>query len=146
MNSIEFEEYVKAAQELNPLWFDLSIENESVSVMDISNFERTYQISLPEKYKSHILKHGAGCFAFANLYSPAKDSEFSIGENKEQYPLPISFFPISDNGCGDYYGFISSSGVCSDSVYWLGHEDNYKNPIEQYHCLYEFLVRIGLNQ
>jgi hypothetical protein len=146
MNSIEFEEILKTARELNPFWFELGIENESVNAMGIFDFERDYQVSLPEKYKNHMLKYGAGCFAFINLYSPAKESEFSIGKNKEQYLLPSSFFPISDNGCGDYYGFISHSGVCSDSVYWLGHEDNYKNPIEQYQCLYEFLVRIGLNQ
>jgi len=126
MNNIKFNQIIFEAKELNPFWFEDDDENEITTIQEINEIESFRELKYPEQYKYFISKYGAGEFAFTNIYSPKKSGEWSSWVEKEEYNLPHQFIPISDDGCGNYLGFIVLKGVCSESLYWADHEQEYE--------------------
>lgn len=47
-----------------------------LSVREISHFENTVGINLPNKYKEFIASYGGGYFGYANIYSLDENSDF----------------------------------------------------------------------
>ena len=146
MNDTEFNKAILEAQNKNPFWFDGMEENEKVSIDEIENIESSKNITYPDQYKKFISKYGAGEFAFTNVYSPKVHGQWSSWEEKDKYRLPELFIPISDNGCGDYLGFLVTEGECGEALFWADHEQGYKISAEaEYESFYTFVTKQGLN-
>jgi hypothetical protein len=103
-------------------------------------------VSFPEQYKRFVTKYGVGEFAFTNVCPPLLKGEWSLWEQKSQYVLPDNSIPISDNGCGDYLGFIMRGGKCSGTFYWADHEKDYSMEKSKHSNFYDFISREGLNK
>ena len=146
MNDIEFKKIIDDAKASKPVWFELSQENDRTSLKEIGEIECNIGIEYPEEYRMFISEYGAGVFAFTNVYSPKREGEWSSWVEKEKCSLPKEFIPISDNGCGDYIGFVVNDGKCSEGLYFSDHDENYKLDKEmKYESFYEFVIKSGLN-
>ena len=141
----DFDKIIDETKQAHPFWFELSEKNERIPYGDISQVEELKCLIFPEQYKRFISKYGVGEFAFTNVYSPLIIGDWSLWESKESYSLPNEFIPISDNGAGDYLGFVAQNGKCSEELYWADHEQGYSMDISEYKCFYDFIVKVGLN-
>jgi hypothetical protein len=145
MDHITFDKIVGLAQKKSPLWFELSKDNRLLTTSEIEKIENNKNIIFDDQYKRFITKYGVGLFAFAEVYSPLLNGALSLWEEKSKYSLPANFIPISDNGCGDYLGFIINDGRCSVQLYWADHENNYSIEKVAYNSFYDFIIQKGLN-
>jgi hypothetical protein len=59
--------------------------------------------------------------------------------------LPAEFVPVSDNGCGDFYGFLVSNGGCESRVVFADHEAGYALEATDLADLYEYIERYGFH-
>jgi hypothetical protein len=144
MNRENFENLVSKAKQSNPTWFEMSDENHIIDFDKMSELESEYSVTFPESLKHFLSVYGSGYFAFTSILSPFPDNENSLWDQIKVYSLPSDFIPISENGCGDYYGFKVTDGVCSEEVYFLDHESEYKVGSIEYSSFYEFVVSTGL--
>ncbi len=88
---------------------------------------------------------GAGEVGFTSLFS-VRPGYFNIATQRDAAPtLSANFVPISDNGCGDFYGFVVNAGECSSAVYFAEHDSEYKLFPTEFTDLYEYLVRYAFN-
>lgn len=146
MDDAEFSQIIAKAMEDHPFWFEGSDGNEKVSSEEMEMIEASRAITYPEQYKNFIMKYGAGEFAFTNIYSPKAHGEWSSWVDKVKYNLPEQFIPVSDNGCGDYLGFIVSNGMCGEALFWCDHEQDYEiSKNAEYANFYCFVVKQGLS-
>ena len=145
MNNQEFDKIIAEAKLNHPYWFELSEENERISANDVARVEEIKSLIFPVQYKRFATKYGVGEFAFTYVYSPLLTGGWSLWEPKESYSLPNEFIPISDNGGGDYLGFIVQNGQCPNELYWADHEQSYSIEISEYKCFYDFIVKVGLD-
>lgn len=143
MNREEFESQVCKAKQSNPLWFELTEENQLIELDKVLEIESEHSVIFPESFRHFISTYGSGYFAFTSILSPLADGEDSLWIQKSLYSLPSDYVPISENGCGDYYGFKVTDGVCSEEVYFLDHESGYQSSSIEYSCFYEFLLKTG---
>lgn len=112
----------------------------------MADFEKTHRIRLPEKYKQLLRTYGGGLFGFSVLFSLDPAGRYSLEEeNRFQGALgPGKYLYVSDNGCGDLYGFrIDAAGQCSDRLFFYDHEVDEVSETE-YADLLEYLVENGI--
>ncbi len=145
---MEFEEFrkrVETKKRTDPHLFCL--ENDTIAGLEqIAAFEETHRIRLPEKYKLFLSTYGGGYFGYANIYSLDPKGVFPVtNENRFQFPLtPGKCLYVSDNGCGDLYGFrIDPKGRCSERLFYRDHEDGAIYETE-YTDTFEYLVAVGI--
>jgi len=50
------------------------IQNQLVTEQEIQDFEREYNLTLPNDYKAHLLKYNGGVVTNSNLYFEEYDS------------------------------------------------------------------------
>jgi hypothetical protein len=125
--------------------FALSLPEPPNSLEQISSFERSHRFRLPEQYRHVATTFGTGSMGFANLFS-VMPGEHGIDEQRATAPeLPVHFVPVSDNGCGDFYGFIVHNGSCLPTVYFADHESGYALTKTEFADLFEYLVRYAFN-
>jgi hypothetical protein len=112
----------------------------------LRTIESSRDVVLPREFKRFLATHGAGSFAFADIYSPDESSDWSLWTEYDFMPdLRGKFLPFANNGCGDYYGFAIVDGVCADAVSWADHETNYSIIPSNYSDFNEFLALVALN-
>lgn len=125
-----------------PLLFELD-HDEIPQMEEIFEFQKQYQVELPEKYIQFLLNYGGGYFGYANIYSLDKNSYFCLCNQNEKNLGP--FLYVADNECGDYYAFPVENGKCKDAVVLLEH-DNHEICTTEFSDILEYLVKIGLKQ
>ena len=113
------------------------------SIEEIYSFEKEYKIQLPEKYIQFLLHYGGGYFGYANIYSLDKNSYFYLANDNKKRLDKLLF--IADNECGDYYAFCIECGKCEEAVVFYNHDENTICDTE-FSDIFEFLIKIGLNQ
>ena len=139
----KFQKIVDQAKKLHPFWFEGERES-PIKSNEIIKFENTVGYSLPEKYKFFISNYGCGYFAFTTIYSIRK-GEWNILDKVHQIPIfEGKFIPVSDNGCGDYYGYLIVDSKCSDNIYFADHEKGYEIIQTEFFDLLSFINEIGL--
>jgi hypothetical protein len=112
-----------------------------ISIAEIEEFERASRIRFPAAYKDVALTIGVGQIGFVTLFSP-RSGPYSIETQRHvSAGLPDIFLPISDNGCGDLYGFSVHSGQCKPAVYHADHDAQYKITPTEFLDLYEYIAR-----
>jgi len=140
MTQDEFERLVEDSRAKHPFWFEGDREV-PVTENELVVFELQAGCTLPAEYKYLAIRYGCGNFAFTNILS-VRDGERSIS-NAQPY-CPNSFLPVSDNGVGDYYGFLIEDGACKGGIYFADHEENFKVTVTEYGDLFEYVVEVGL--
>ncbi len=145
MNLNEFSRVVDEMKVKNPVWFGLESDPKSTE-SDIKDIESHLLIKLPGEYKEFVKEYGGGYFAFTNVFSGDKESEWYISTQNDAIDLLNSheFLAVSDNETGDYYGFKVINGICESKISLYDHEDNQLKSTE-YKNLYDFLIKVGLN-
>ena len=142
MNFDNFNTVVEEYRAKKPILFGLE-HDKILSAEEIEQFEKTAQITLPEKYKEFIKSYGGGYFGYANIYSLDSDSDFYLLKHNN---LPFkNYIRIADNGCGDYYLFSIENGKCLDSLLLSDHETG-RIVWTEYGDIFEYLIEIGLKQ
>jgi SMI1-KNR4 cell-wall len=115
------------------------------SLLQIEAFEQANGFRLPSAYKRVAVELGTGAIGFATVFSVGR-GENGISAQRGAVPeLPPDFVPISDNGCGDFYGFVVRAGVCAPEIYFADHEGGYMLTKTEFADLYEYLVRYAFN-
>lgn len=124
MNHQDFEKAVEETKQEQPYLFD---ENREPPATDdhIRTIETELGVKLPEEYVWFLKRYGGGLFGYQDIYS-ALPTSYSFILNSQPFPLPSEkFVAISDNGCGDFYGFRVIDGICGAAVMFCDHEDDY---------------------
>jgi hypothetical protein len=111
---------------------------------EIQAWESTHGAILPSEYQQVVGRWGAGDLGLVSLFSVKPgwlsiDAQVALAKGL----LPKQFVPISDNGCGDYYGFKVSSGVCEARVYFVDHEAGFTLEPTEFSNLYEYIAHYG---
>jgi hypothetical protein len=85
---------------------------------DLARVETELQTRLPDKFKEFMRRFGGGEFAFLELL-PAVSADDRVADllatNQGDHAMP-GFVAIAPVGTGDYWGFVSTDGVCEDAV------------------------------
>lgn len=140
MEFAAFEKTVQECKSIKPILFELE-HDEILSADEITEFENRFQIRLPEKYKTFLLKYGGGFFGYANVYSLDKNSSFYLLDHND---IPIGqYLRIADNGCGDHYLFRVDEPKCSEQVFFYEH-DTKTVCSTGYADILEYLAKTGL--
>ncbi len=112
----------------------------------LAEIEREHGVVLPAQYKRHLCKHGAGDFGHTWIYAP--EGKEGAGLWEDYYYMPQHkgrFLPISDNGCGDHYGFRIVDNVCADFICFADHEQDYELSDAVYPDFNTFIAEVGLS-
>lgn len=125
--------------------FSISPPELSSSIEEIERFEKTSGIRLPQQYRHVAVNVGTGSIGFATLFSATSAPEGIAAQRASVPSLPKNFVPISDNGCGDFYGFIVNAGQCGEEIYFADHECGYQIARTEFSNLFEYLVRYAFN-
>lgn len=91
---------------------------------DLADVEAVLQTQLPSKYKRFMQIFGGGVFSFVELLparSPDGRSEDLISVNTGTFAVS-NFVAVAPVGTGDWWGFVSADGMCSEPVSFLDHE------------------------
>lgn len=106
----------------------------------IAQCENSLGAQFPAEYWHVASRIGGGQIGYGHLFVPTDDEHWSILRWNAVCLTP-SFIAISDNGCGDYYGFVTSQdGACDSKICLVDHEQSDALPIVCYQNLYEFMV------
>ncbi len=103
MNFKCFKELVKKAKTEYPIWFGID-SDETPNPKILFEAEAEIGAKLPNDYKDFIFEYGGGYFAFSNVFSLDKGSDWSLVELNQSYKeLRKNYVLISENGTGDFY-------------------------------------------
>lgn len=115
------------------------------SAAELREYERAHGYTFPPEYVHVATTCGFGQFGFADVFS-IRPGDWSIDDQRASTPgLPANFVPISDNGCGDFYGYEVASGKCEPVMVFADHETGYQLTTTEFGDLYEYLDRYGFN-
>jgi hypothetical protein len=97
---------------------------------DLAIVETALRTRLPQKYKEFMRRFGGGAFLFLELL-PARSEDGRLDDllarNKGDFAVP-NFVAVAPVGTGDWWGFVTSDGVCEEQVYFWDHEDGHVEP------------------
>ncbi len=125
-----------------PIWFGLE-GDAPASDSEIAVVESTLRLKLPKSYIEFVREFGGGYFAFGNVFSVSASSDWSIMRRNESLEI-TNFLAVSDNECGDYFGFQIVNGHCQDPVHFWDHEKPDSIILTEYRDLFEFLDATAL--
>lgn len=113
---------------------------------ELRAFECSHGYTLPPEYALVATTWGFGEFGYTEILS-IRQGVWSIDDRRKDAPgLPANFVPISENGCGDFYGFEIKNGKCQSHIVFADHESYYQLTSTQFDDLYEYLNRFGFNK
>ncbi len=122
MNIKNFKEIVTKTKHEHPVWFGLEPDNVA-NDDDIYNAEEKLNVTLPSEYKEFIKAFGGGYFAFSIIYSLDVSSEWNlINQNQKYSSILKNHIIISENECGDFYGFYVVDNECTSKIFFYDHE------------------------
>jgi hypothetical protein len=125
----EFRLLVDAAREENPQWFALP-PDASPTEAEIEAHQAELGLRLPAEFLDFLREFGGGDFAFLGVYSMDRNSDLDVvAQNAVPWLDRRDFVAVSDNGCGDHYGFrVDAAGRCDPEVVLLDHESGELRP------------------
>lgn len=139
----EFKRLVKERRSKRPVWFGLESDPPS-SEAEVEAAERSLAVSLPPEYRLFVKEFGGGYFAFVNIFSVTRNSDWNIVDRNRTVPLSADqFVAVSDNGTGDYYGFPVKGERCLSRIVFLDHETGQVNETS-YSNLLDYASHVGL--
>ncbi len=145
MNLEDFQAAVAQARDAHPQWFALPADGSPDGEQVVAQ-QAQLGAALPNEYLDFVRAFGGGDFAFLAVYSLDADSDLNIvTKNSEPWLSRPDFVAISDNGAGDYYGFMVQDGRCSREVLLLDHESGELRPTG-HADFFEFALVKGLGQ
>lgn len=143
MNFDYLQSLVNDARARTPVLFGLDGDPPAVDA-DILEAEALLGVEFPVEYKIFVKEFGGGYFGYTNVFSPTTSGYWSIVErNRLAGENSGDFLAFSDNGVGDYYGFVVEDGVCSKTVYFFDHETSDISE-SGYADLFDYLADVGL--
>ena len=111
----------------------------------IREIEDAKGITLDTDYRCFLMEYGAGEFAYADIYSPDPLSPWSSWNVLETcHVKPDQFMPLTDNGGGDYLGFLTFDGRTLRPLFWADHEKDYSTSESEYGSFIEFITKWAL--
>ncbi|GAA0180422.1 hypothetical protein SH2C18_31180 [Clostridium sediminicola] len=137
-----FTKIVNEKKEWNPIWFALDSDENSTD-NDIAVIEEKLNLKLPIEYIQFIKNFGGGYFAFTYVYSGKSNSEWYIISQNRKAKFGCKFIAFSDNGVGDYYGFMVNGNTCESKVSFYDHEEQAVK-LTDFKNIFDFLIKIGL--
>ncbi|WP_432049903.1 SMI1/KNR4 family protein [Verrucosispora sp. NA02020] len=127
MNLEEFDALVeplrqKSAASIAAYGFTL-IEGRTATTAEIDDLEKRLGVTLPEKYRSFMMRYGGGMVGCVELFPIAGgDSGDDVKSvNDREFP-ERTFIAIAPVGTGDYWGFPVDDGRCRDEVWFHFHD------------------------
>ena len=123
----DFIEIVSNTKKNKPVLFGLE-SDKVASSEEISQYEETNGIILPDEYKRFVTEFGGGYFGFTTIYLL-----------RNQNSVSSNYLAISDNGCGDYYVLKVIDGTAPVSY---THLDVYKR---QVYTIFMQICRLTIN-
>ena len=146
MNVEEFSSIVAQIRSSHPVWFGLESDR-LASDEDIRHVEGELSVRLPPQYVEFLKRYGGGYFGFTNVFSADRTSDWYLGRRKSDIALQRGrFLGISDNGVGDYYGFlIGGEGDAAGLIKFWDHETG-RLEDTPYGDLFSYLLTVGLKQ
>ncbi|WP_161594873.1 SMI1/KNR4 family protein [Verrucosispora sp. SN26_14.1] len=127
MNLEEFDALVeplrqKSAASIAAYGFTL-IEGRTATTAEIDDLEKRLGVTLPEKYRSFMMRYGGGMVGCVELFPIAGgDSGDDVKSvNDREFP-ERTFIAIAPVGSGDYWGFPVDDGNCRDEVWFHFHD------------------------
>jgi len=145
MDLPSFRRLVAEAERAHPVWFSLE-RDPPASAAAISQAELALGVTFPPEYREFLREFGGGYFAFANTFSVAPGSHWDVVARNQALAGLLSqhFLAVSDNGAGDFYGFVVEAGVCDPTLRFWDHEACAVASAPTYSGLFEFLSVVGL--
>jgi hypothetical protein len=121
------------------------IEGFTSTAQEITDVEQHLGVTLPDKYKSFMMRYGGGGFGFVELIPLTSPPSAGIQDldslNREEFP-DRSFIAVAPVGTGDYWGFPVTHGRCHDQVWFHFHDAD--DPELDADDFLEFVARHGL--
>ena len=143
MNFDEFKQLTESKKKINPIWFALEADKLPTAA-DIHAVESKLGVKMPMDYINFVTEYGGGYFAFSNVFSLCKNSEWNILEQNASYnSIPHSHVLISANGSGDFYGYKIESGQCLSAICFFDHESQTWSETD-FANIYEYLAKYAL--
>jgi hypothetical protein len=144
VNFEAFKNLVDKVKENHPIWFGLDAD-QTPNEFDLLEAEEQLNTKLPDDYKNFIFEYGGGYFAFSNVYSLEKGSDWNlVNANYNYHNMHDNYILVSENGLGDFYGFKTIDGVCCSEIYFYDHEVNNWQET-QYSNLFDYLEKSALS-
>lgn len=139
----EFQQRVRELRRQRPQWFALPADA-APSDEQVEAHQDRLGVRLPDEYLAFLRQEGGGDFAMLVVYSMEPGSDLNIVlMNDNAWLQRDDFVAVSDNGAGDYYGFLVRDGVCQPEVVLLDHESGQFHPTGA-SDFFEFVLKEGL--
>jgi hypothetical protein len=143
MRSTEFDSHLVAFSRTNA--WALGERESPISDVELRDYEKTHGFRFPPEYVHIVQTYGPGQLGFADLFS-VRPGEWQIDVHRATAPsLPADFVPVSDNGCGDFYGFVVENGSCESRLVFANHESGYVLEPTDFADVYEYIQRYGFH-
>ncbi|QPB85097.1 SMI1/KNR4 family protein [Pseudoalteromonas rubra] len=139
-----FKELVEKTKNDHPIWFGME-SDESPDNEALAEAEDKLGAKLPVDYKNFILEYGGGYFAFSNVFSLERRSDWNLVDLNEKYKaIRNGHLLISENSSGDFYGFRLVDGVFEPRIYFYDHEvETWEE--SPYSNLFDYLEKFALS-
>jgi len=139
----DFRNLVNELKTRKPALFDLETDPPATEDQ-IREAEEQLGVRFPVEYRLFVREMGGGFFGFTNVFSATLSGHWSVVERNRSAPMDLgSFLAVSDNGVGDYYGFLIEDGSCRSTVCFFDHETMGVSET-RYANLFDYLAIVGL--
>ncbi len=140
-----FSECVEKAKAEHPIWFKGEREVPATE-SELRQFEKHCACALPAAFRQFALNHGFGHFGFVSVLSIRAGEASILQPAKYLGELAHRYLPVSENGCGDFYAFEIKNGACSETLYFLDHEQAYAAVPTRFRNFLAFVAEKGLRR
>ncbi len=139
---MDFKEFLAfhAQESINHSVFEVDFEdNYSISASLIEDFERKFDVRLPENFKEFCLHFHINRFGYVLILSPNEESDYFIGEAWDIDPRfkEDEFIPFSDDQTGGYYCF--KSGNEDNPIFYI--DEIWDIEETDYKDFFDFIIR-----
>jgi hypothetical protein len=142
MNLETFKTELRKAKASKPKVFQNPYTDPPAEPELIQTLESDIKVELEQTYKEFVKEFGSGDFGFGVIYSPNPKSDWYM-KTKLKSHLPKDFLPISENFCGDSYGFKTIDGKCVGPIVIFDHETNSVKETE-YQNVFDLMTQTAL--
>jgi hypothetical protein len=113
---------IRSADKAQPLRLQIG-RNPPPTAAELSIVETDVGLSLPEDFKRAISVIGTGDIGYAWIFGVRPGEEPTLQSiNGSRLQPRRDFLAFSDNGAGDYFGFVVVNGCAGSEVAVLDHE------------------------
>lgn len=124
-----------------PALFRLSRPDPAASDEQLLAVESEIGVTLPEKYREFLKEFGGGDFGLITVFSADPLSMWRLPKQLDvaKGHVPVGFIPISEDGCGGYYGLYLRNGRSNDEIYYWHFDSSLE--ATGFNDILEFLAR-----